>query len=337
MKSHKINSRAVLLALLCCTINTTVVASRAQGVASDEWVKFAPPDEGFTVVMPRAPFPLAQTGKAGALAVAGQRYRLRHDNAEYAVWSFKAEKLPDALRKDAESYLDQCAEIAWDLLVEPYWKKFKHSAPGELFKYNLAYERASPASGYPSRSYLLNLGDERGLTHIYAVGSRVYIIAASGAPRESAGVERFVKSFALTLQPLPDAPVVVAAAGTGMGVGPGRGGEESGAGGEAKAQETNYSRTFRSSEVTQKAQMRAKPEPSYTEPARKFGVTGTVLVRAVLSASGHVERVTPISKLPHGLTQEAVKAAHKIRFEPAIKDGRPVSQYVTIEYNFNIY
>ena len=32
-----------------------------------------------------------------------------------------------------------------------------------------------------------------------------------------------------------------------------------------------------------------------------------------------------------------VAAAAQIRFEPAQKDGRAVSQYVVLEYNFNIY
>ena len=30
-------------------------------------------------------------------------------------------------------------------------------------------------------------------------------------------------------------------------------------------------------------------------------------------------------------------AAKAIKFTPAQKDGRPVSQYVVFEYNFNIY
>ncbi|HJR06341.1 MAG TPA: energy transducer TonB [Pyrinomonadaceae bacterium] len=336
MKSLRINfRRALLFALLCFTASATM-AARAQKVAPDEWVKVAPQNEEFTVVMPRAPFPLAENRRAGSLVVAGQRYSLRQDKAEYTVWSFKVEKLPDALGEDTESYLDQCAEIAWDLLIEPYWKKIRRDAPGELFRYNLDYEEALDSAGYPGRSYLLNLGDVRGLTHIYAVGSRVYIVSASSVPSESSGVERFVKSFALTLQPAPDASVVVAAVGTGRGSNESVSGN---AGGTSKElpKETDYSRIFTTREVTQRASITGKPEPSYTESARKFGVTGAVRVRAILAASGKVTQVTPISKLPHELTQKAVEAAQKIKFKPAVKDGHVVSQYVTIEYNFHIY
>jgi hypothetical protein len=41
-----------------------------------------------------------------------------------------------------------------------------------------------------------------------------------------------------------------------------------------------------------------------------------------------------LKELPDGLTKEAIKAARKIKFEPAIKDGHHVSQYLTVEYNF---
>jgi hypothetical protein len=57
----------------------------------------------------------------------------------------------------------------------------------------------------------------------------------------------------------------------------------------------------------------------------------------VLAADGTVRDITPLSTLPDGLTEQAVAAARDIEFTPAWKDGRAVSQYVTVEYNFNIY
>ncbi|MDQ1559291.1 MAG: hypothetical protein QOD32_2351 [Pyrinomonadaceae bacterium] len=132
--------------------------------------------------------------------------------------------------------------------------------------------------------------------------------------------------------------------GNGTGYGPGEGyntggglpkhggGGPGGAGGG-----TDYSRTFRVDEVTRKAQITAKPEPLYTEEARRNQVTGTVRLRLVLSATGQVTSITPVTKLPDGLTEKAIEAARKIGFTPAEKDGRKVSQWVVIEYNFNIY
>jgi TonB family protein len=139
--------------------------------------------------------------------------------------------------------------------------------------------------------------------------------------------------------------------GTGGGVGSGRGtgygpGEgyntgggpsKLGGGGPGGNGGVDYGRPFNSREVTRKANITSKPEPLYTEEARKNQVTGTVRLRLILSASGQVTGITPLTKLPDGLTEKAIEAARRIAFTPAEKDGRKVSQYVTIEYNFNIY
>jgi TonB family protein len=90
-------------------------------------------------------------------------------------------------------------------------------------------------------------------------------------------------------------------------------------------------------EVHQKARVLSKPEPSYTEPARLAGVTGTIVLRAVFAADGEVKRVFVMRALGYGLTTEAVKAARLIKFTPAIKDGQPVSMFIQLEYNFNLY
>jgi hypothetical protein len=38
-----------------------------------------------------------------------------------------------------------------------------------------------------------------------------------------------------------------------------------------------------------------------------------------------------------GLTEQAIKAARRIKFIPATKDGQPVSTYIQLEYNFNLF
>lgn len=94
---------------------------------------------------------------------------------------------------------------------------------------------------------------------------------------------------------------------------------------------------FRSSEVTKKAVLLSRPEAIYTDEARQNAVQGTIRLRAVLASSGEVTNVQAISELPFGLTGQAMAAARRIEFTPAMKDGRAVSQYVTIEYVFNLY
>ncbi|MDX6272579.1 MAG: hypothetical protein QOD28_3802 [Acidobacteriota bacterium] len=132
--------------------------------------------------------------------------------------------------------------------------------------------------------------------------------------------------------------------GEGGGVGPGRGGNtgggdrnDGGGGPGGGGGGTDYSRTFAAKEVTRKAIITGKPEPLYTEEARKNQVTGTVRLRLVLGASGSISSISPVSRLPDGLTEKAIEAARRISFQPAEKDGRKVSQWIVIEYNFNIY
>ena len=132
--------------------------------------------------------------------------------------------------------------------------------------------------------------------------------------------------------------------GEGAGVGPGRGGNigggdrnDGGGGPGGGGGGGDYNRTFSQKEVTRKAQIVSRPEPLYTEEARKNQITGTVVLRMVLNANGSVSNIAPVSRLPDGLTEKAIAAARQIKFVPAEKDGRKVSQYVTIQYNFNIY
>jgi TonB family protein len=96
-------------------------------------------------------------------------------------------------------------------------------------------------------------------------------------------------------------------------------------------------RVYLGRQVDRKARLLSRPEPAYPRRARRNVVRGTVVLRAVLAASGKVERVTVIKGLPEGVTEEAIKAARAIKFVPAEKDGRKVSQSVIMEYNFNVY
>ena len=90
-------------------------------------------------------------------------------------------------------------------------------------------------------------------------------------------------------------------------------------------------------EVTTKVRVISKPEPTYTEDARKNQITGTVVLRAVFAADGTVRAIHVTSGLPDGLDRRAVEAARHIRFIPATKDGRPVSMWMELQYNFNLY
>lgn len=131
--------------------------------------------------------------------------------------------------------------------------------------------------------------------------------------------------------------------GEGGGLGPGRGGNigggdrNDGGGGPGGGGGGDYSRIFTGREVTSKARLLSKPEPQYTEDARKNQITGTVVLKAVFSSNGTVTNIRTVSGLPYGLTERAIAAARQIKFVPATKDGHQVSMWMQLEYNFNLY
>jgi TonB family protein len=94
---------------------------------------------------------------------------------------------------------------------------------------------------------------------------------------------------------------------------------------------------YKPKDVTTKLRVLSKPEPSYTEEARQNQVVGTVVLRAVFTGDGKVRGIIPVAGLPHGLTARAIRAARRIQFVPATKDGHPVSVVIELQYNFNLY
>ena len=89
--------------------------------------------------------------------------------------------------------------------------------------------------------------------------------------------------------------------------------------------------------MDQRVSILSKPQPSYTEEARKNQVVGTVVLRVVFGADGSIGTVGVVSGLPNGLSERAIAAARSIKFVPAQKNGVAVSTVMQLEYNFNLY
>ena len=67
-----------------------------------------------------------------------------------------------------------------------------------------------------------------------------------------------------------------------------------------------------------------KPNPVYSDEARKLGIEGEVLVEVIFRASGQVQTVRVVKGLGHGLDEAARHAAEQIRFKPAQQEGHAV-------------
>ena len=80
----------------------------------------------------------------------------------------------------------------------------------------------------------------------------------------------------------------------------------------------------------------SKPNPVYSDEARKLGLEGDVLVDVVFLASGTVQVNHVVKGLGHGLDESAVRAAGQIKFKPALQNGVPVDFPATVHIVFQL-
>jgi TonB family protein len=152
----------------------------------------------------------------------------------------------------------------------------------------------------------------------FAVDDRLYKFTAFGAPADDPGVKQFFSSIIFDRKGeievseglgilLPELP-----GGTSVPIFTGR-------------------------QVDTKARLVMRPEPSYTDEGRQASVTGTVILKVVFASNGAITNIRTVQGIPHGLTEQAIDAARKMKFIPAVKDGKKVSMWMQLEYNFNLY
>ena len=79
-----------------------------------------------------------------------------------------------------------------------------------------------------------------------------------------------------------------------------------------------------------------KPQPRYTESARKAGRQGVVILQATIDRSGAVADLRLVKSLGLGLDEEALTAVRQWRFTPATLQGRPVPVFFQLTVRFTI-
>jgi protein TonB len=75
--------------------------------------------------------------------------------------------------------------------------------------------------------------------------------------------------------------------------------------------------------------------PVYPEAARRAGITGTVMVEALVGKDGHVQATKIVRSIPE-LDAAAEAAVKKWVFEPAKSKGEPVAVWVAVPIKFSI-
>lgn len=79
-----------------------------------------------------------------------------------------------------------------------------------------------------------------------------------------------------------------------------------------------------------------KPKPEYTEAARREKIEGEVLLQALFTATGQVTNIRVVQGLGYGLDEMALKAAQKIQFKAAQRNGVPVDSVASIRIVFKL-
>lgn len=80
-----------------------------------------------------------------------------------------------------------------------------------------------------------------------------------------------------------------------------------------------------------------KPEPSFSDEARKSKTQGMVLLLLVVGRDGRPYDIRVGQSLGMGLDEKAMEAVKQWRFRPATKDGQPVATRIAVQVDFHLY
>lgn len=87
-------------------------------------------------------------------------------------------------------------------------------------------------------------------------------------------------------------------------------------------------------------------KPAFTDRAREMRLGGYLRLKVTFLSNGKIGNVTYIKADPpnaerenkllqSGMIDQAIEAAKKIKFKPAMKNGIPISVLKTVQYDFN--
>jgi TonB family protein len=132
----------------------------------------------------------------------------------------------------------------------------------------------------------------------------------------------------------------IATPGRGDGRSSGRGNaavQTSGFGAQEVAQVTPHvQRMDTGPAATTAVEITYKPNPLYTDEARKLKLEGEVLLEVMFGANGQLQVLRVARGLGHGLDEAAIAAANKIRFKPATRTGQPVDSTAIVHVVFQL-
>lgn len=79
------------------------------------------------------------------------------------------------------------------------------------------------------------------------------------------------------------------------------------------------------------------PEAEFSDEARNSKYQGTCLIAVIVDARGYPQNPRVIQSLGMGLDEKALEAVERYRFNPAMKDGKPVPAVINILVDFRLF
>src|SRR6266571_4024110 len=79
------------------------------------------------------------------------------------------------------------------------------------------------------------------------------------------------------------------------------------------------------------------PNAEYSDEAREAKYSGTCVLWLIVDANGRPRDIRVNRSLGMGLDEKAVEAVRQWKFEPAMKDGKPVAVHLNVEVNFSAF
>jgi TonB family protein len=285
--------------LLSCLLLLVAIDALAQLKVPQlsDWQRYTASDEEFSVTLPTLPAMDSQD-----IFI----YKLRTTRRERQIGSYA-----DGVVYVIFTYENSKTRQSLESFIEE--RNARYSSPARA-------QRDVTVNGFAGKAF----ERETSIVQYFATEKHLYVFGADGAPADDPRVIKFFSSLRLGKK----------TEGKELSDGPGLPFEPNGL-------PTGIAPTappvFTGKEVDKKVRLGMKPEPRYTEPARMNAITGTVVLKCIFAANGMVENIRTVSGLPFGLTEQSILAARKIKFIPAMKDGKYVGMWMQLEYNFNLY
>ncbi len=79
------------------------------------------------------------------------------------------------------------------------------------------------------------------------------------------------------------------------------------------------------------------PEPKYSKSAAALRIEGIVVLSVIIGVDGHPYDVKVVKSLEPSLDANAIETVKMCKFEPAVKDGKPIAVPMNIQMSYKLY